>query len=92
MELAQSIAAQPKLLIADESMAGLATSESDELLELLFQLNSQGVAVIMIEHIMRTVSAFSTRLVVLAHVKKIADGPTQDVLRDPQVERIYLGV
>jgi len=47
--------------------------------------------VIMIEHIMRAVSAFSQRLVVLAAGKKIADGPTQEVLRDPLVERIYLG-
>ena len=91
LELARAIAAQPKLLIADESMAGLATSETDEILALLFQLNSQGIAVIMIEHIMRAVSAFSQRLVVLAAGKKIADGPTQEVLRDQLVERIYLG-
>lgn len=58
LELARAIAAQPKLLIADESMAGLATSETDEILALLLQLNSQGIAVIMIEHIMRAVSAF----------------------------------
>jgi branched-chain amino acid transport system ATP-binding protein len=92
LELARAIAASPKLLIADESMAGLATSESDEILELLFKLNSQGIAIIMIEHIMRTVSAFSQRLVVLATGQKIADGATQEVLRDPTVERIYLGV
>jgi branched-chain amino acid transport system ATP-binding protein len=91
LELARAIAAQPKLLIADESMAGLATSETDEILALLLQLNSQGIAVIMIEHIMRAVSAFSQRLVVLAAGKKIADGPTQEVLHDPLVERIYLG-
>ena len=91
LELARAIAAQPKLLIADESMAGLATSETDEILALLFRLNEMGIAVIMIEHIMRAVSAFSQRLVVLAAGKKIADGPTDTVLRDPLVERIYLG-
>ena len=91
LELARAIAAQPKLLIADESMAGLATSETDEILALLFRLNEMGIAVIMIEHIMRAVSAFSQRLVVLAAGKKIADGPTDVVLRDPLVERIYLG-
>ena len=91
LELARAIAAQPKLLIADESMAGLATSETDEILALLFGLNKMGIAVIMIEHIMRAVSAFSERLVVLAAGKKIADGPTDAVLRDPLVERIYLG-
>jgi branched-chain amino acid transport system ATP-binding protein len=91
LELARAIAAQPKLLIADESMAGLATSETDEILALLFRLNEMGIAVIMIEHIMRAVSTFSQRLVVLAAGKKIADGPTEAVLRDPLVERIYLG-
>jgi branched-chain amino acid transport system ATP-binding protein len=91
LELARAIAAQPKLLIADESMAGLATSETDEILALLFRLNEMGIAIIMIEHIMRAVSAFSQRLVVLAAGKKIADGPTDAVLRDPLVERIYLG-
>lgn len=91
LELARAIAAQPKLLIADESMAGLATSETDEILALLFRLNEMGIAVIMIEHIMRAVSTFSQRLVVLAAGKKIADGPTDAVLRDPLVERIYLG-
>jgi branched-chain amino acid transport system ATP-binding protein len=55
------------------------------------ECHRQGIAVIMIEHIMRAVSAFSQRLVVLAAGKKIADGPTQEVLRDPLVERIYLG-
>lgn len=92
LELARAIAAQPKLLIADESMAGLASSESDEILELLFELNRTGIAIIMIEHIMRTVKAFSERLVVLANGRKIADGPTDAILRDPLVERIYLGV
>jgi len=92
LELARAIAAQPKLLIADESMAGLASSESDEILSLLFELNRKGIAIVMIEHIMRTVKAFSERLVVLANGRKIADGPTDAILRDPLVERIYLGV
>ena len=91
LELARAIATRPRLLIADESMAGLAASETDEILELLMRLNETGIAVIMIEHIMRAVSSFAQRLVVLGGGSKIADGPTAAVLSDPQVERIYLG-
>jgi branched-chain amino acid transport system ATP-binding protein len=91
LELARAIATRPRLLIADESMAGLAASETDEILELLMRLNATGIAVIMIEHIMRAVSSFAQRLVVLGGGSKIADGPTAAVLSDPQVERIYLG-
>jgi branched-chain amino acid transport system ATP-binding protein len=91
LELARALAADPKLLIADESMAGLSHSEVDEILELLHQLIAQGITIILIEHIMRAVMAFSERLVVLVAGKKIADGDPQEVIRNPEVERAYLG-
>ena len=91
LELARALACRPKLLIADEAMAGLAHSEVDEILELLFAANAEGVAVIMIEHIMRAVTAFAERLVVFVAGRKIADGPTPEVLRLKQVEAAYLG-
>ena len=91
LELARAMAAEPKLLIADESMAGLSHSEVDEILALLFRLNERGITVILIEHIMSAVMRFSQRLVVLVSGKKIADGKPEDVMRDPEVERAYLG-
>jgi len=91
LELARALAADPKLLIADESMAGLSHSEVDEILELLHSLITQGITVILIEHIMRAVMSFSERLVVLVAGKKIADGDPQEVIRHPEVERAYLG-
>ncbi len=91
LELARAMAAEPKLLIADESMAGLTHSEIEDILTLLNRLNGQGVTIILIEHIMRAVMSFSRRLVVLVSGRKIADGPPDEVVRDPEVERAYLG-
>ncbi len=91
LELARAMAAEPKLLIADESMAGLTHSEVEEILSLLVRLNDQGVTIILIEHIMRAVMSFSQRLVVLVSGCKVADGDPNDVVRDPEVERAYLG-
>ena len=91
LELARAMAADPKLLIADESMAGLSHAEVDEIIALLIRLNGQGVTVIMIEHIMRAVMEFSQRLAVLVAGKKIADGDPKEVVRNPEVVRAYLG-
>jgi branched-chain amino acid transport system ATP-binding protein len=91
LELARAMAAEPKLLIADESMAGLSHSEIDDILALLVRLNERGITVILIEHIMSAVMSFSQRLAVLVSGKKIADGKPEDVVRDEQVVRAYLG-
>ncbi len=91
LELARAMAAEPKLLIADEAMAGLTHSEIEDILVLLVRLNEHGVTVILIEHIMSAVMSFSRRLVVLVSGRKIADGKPDEVMRDPEVERAYLG-
>jgi branched-chain amino acid transport system ATP-binding protein len=91
LELARAMAAEPKLLMADEAMAGLSHSEVDDILTLLHRLVEQGITIILIEHIMRAVMAFSERLVVLVAGRKIADGDPQEVIRNPEVERAYLG-
>ncbi len=91
LELARAMAAEPKLLIADEAMAGLSHAEVDDILALLMRMNEDGVTIIMIEHIMRAVMQFSQRLVVLVAGRKIADGAPDAVIRNPEVERAYLG-
>jgi branched-chain amino acid transport system ATP-binding protein len=91
LELARAMAAEPKLLIADEAMAGLSQSEVDDIVALLIRLNERGITIILIEHIMRAVMQFSQRLVVLVSGKKIADGAPEDVIRDEEVEKAYIG-
>lgn len=91
LELARAMAAKPKLLISDEAMAGLSASEVDDILALLSGLKQQGVAVIMIEHVMRAVMKFSERVAVLVAGRKIADGDPSEVASNTEVVTAYLG-
>jgi branched-chain amino acid transport system ATP-binding protein len=91
LELARAMAAEPKLLIADEAMAGLSHSEIEDIIALLLRLNQQGITIIMIEHIMRAVMSFSQRIAVLVSGRKIADGRPDEVVNNPEVVSAYLG-
>jgi len=91
LELARAMAARPKLLISDEAMAGLSSAEVDDILAILFRLNGEGITIIMIEHIMRAVMRFSERIVVLDAGERIAEGTPDEIVRNPAVEKAYLG-
>jgi branched-chain amino acid transport system ATP-binding protein len=91
LELARAMAARPRLLIADEAMAGLSGTEIDNVLTLLFALSARGIAIVMIEHIMHAVMRFSQRIIVLDAGRKIAEGLPDEIVRDAAVERAYLG-
>ena len=91
LELARAMAAEPRLLIADEAMAGLSHSEIEDIIALLLRLNAQGITIIMIEHIMRAVMSFSQRIAVLVSGRKIADGKPDEVVNNPEVVSAYLG-
>ena len=91
MELARAMATHPKLLISDEAMAGLSSSEVDEVLDLLMRLASQGITIIMIEHIMQAVMRFSQRVMCLDAGKIIAIGAPDEVMANQRVQEAYLG-
>jgi branched-chain amino acid transport system ATP-binding protein len=91
MELARAMATHPKLLISDEAMAGLSTSEVDEVLDLLIKLAGEGITIIMIEHIMQAVMRFSERVMCLDAGKIIAIGAPNEVMANQRVQEAYLG-
>lgn len=91
MELARAMATHPKLLISDEAMAGLSSSEVDEVLDLLMSLADQDITIIMIEHIMQAVMRFSKRVMCLEAGRIIAIGTPDEVMANQRVQEAYLG-
>ena len=92
LELARAMAAKPKLLISDETMAGLSSSEVDDILRILIDLNDKTkISIIIIEHIMRAVMGFSDRIVCLDAGRIIANATPSEVIGNPTVEKAYLG-
>ena len=91
LELARTLATEPKLLLLDEVMAGLTPTEVDELIRLLKEINEKGITVLLIEHVMRGVMALSKRVIVLNYGEKIAEGVPEEIVKNRQVIEAYLG-
>jgi branched-chain amino acid transport system ATP-binding protein len=93
LEVARALATDPKLLLLDEVMAGLRPTETDRMVAILHGLNRDtGLTILLIEHVMRAVMALASRVLVLHHGAAIAEGPPDEVVRDPAVIDSYLGV
>ena len=91
LELARALAMDPELLLLDEVMAGLNTSEIDSVMELIIELNRQGRTILVIEHVMKAIMGISHRVMVLHHGVKIAEGEPSAVTNDEGVISAYLG-
>ena len=91
LEMARALALKPRLLLLDEPLAGLNSSEANALASTIADINRQGVTIVLIEHNLGEVMRICQRLVVLDNGRKIAEGEPRSVMNDPVVRAAYLG-
>jgi branched-chain amino acid transport system ATP-binding protein len=92
LEVARALATKPTLLLLDEIMAGLNQTELNQAMELVKKIQGKGITIIMIEHVMKAIMNICSRIIVLHHGQKIAEGTPQEVANSKTVIEVYLGV
>ncbi len=92
LELGRALATSPKVLLLDEIAAGLTESECHALVALIGAIHAEGVSIVWIEHVVHALLAVVSRLVVLDFGRKLAEGRPRQVMEDPAVQEVYLGI
>ncbi len=91
VEVGRALAANPKLLMLDEPMAGLNPYEITQFVNLIKSFKERGITVLIVEHVMKAISSACTRVIVLHHGELLAEGTPSTVLSNQQVVDVYLG-
>ena len=91
LEVARALATKPRILLLDETMAGLNPTEVEEAMELVKSIRDKGITIIMIEHVMRAIMTICDRIIVLHHGSKIAAGTPEEIAASDAVIEVYLG-
>lgn len=92
LELARALSTRPDLLLLDEIAGGLTEHEAQQLVDEIKAIKQQGVTMIWIEHVVHALLAVADRLLVVNFGAKLAEGAPMDVMNDPEVKRVYMGI
>ena len=91
LEVAKALATGPQMILLDEAMAGLRPTETDEMIELVREISREGIALLLVEHVMRVIMSLAENIIVIHHGEKIAEGSPEQIVQDKAVIDAYLG-